>query len=382
MSLLTVAEIEQRLRDNAAAIGRQMLPGAREEGGKYLVCGDVTGAAGDSLVLHISGTKAGLWKDWAANEGGDMLDLIGATQGLTGKAEQVAMAKRLLGIEDQWSPRGAAPDPAEQARRAEQLRQMRARRQAEQLVERQKSIKRAKGLYLSAVPIAGTPAEGYLLARGLRPLGGSASPDGSATARHAAKVENAGWPNALRYHAEVWNGDVGGKRPALVAPIMIASGEQVATHRIWLAHDEARGWIKLDVPKPKKVMGPMWGGFVPIAKGASGRPMSRMPEDEPVYVTEGIEDALVVRMARPGARVIAAVALGNIGAIVLPAAARRLVIVADRDDKQAAIDALERSIAAQQARGLDVRLCMPPVEFKDLNDWLLGKGKASGELAA
>lgn len=363
MSLLTVAEIEQRLRDNAAAIGRQMLPGAREEGGKYLVCGDVTGAAGDSLVLHISGTKAGLWKDWAANEGGDMLDLIGATQGLSSKAEQVAMAKQLLGIEDQWSPRGAAPDPAEQARRAAQLRLMRERRQAEQLAERQKSIKRAKGIYLSAVPIAGTPAEGYLHARGLR-------------------AGEAGWPNALRYHAEVWNGDVGGKRPALVAPIMMANGEQSGVHRIWLQHDEAKGWIKLDVLKPKKAYGSAWGGFVPIAKGASGKPMARMPEDEPVYVTEGIEDALVVRMARPGARVIAAVTLPNIGAIVLPAAARRLVIVADRDDKQKAIDALERSIAAQQARGLDVRLCMPPVGFKDLNDWLLGKGKASGELAA
>ena len=69
--------------------------------------------------------------------------------------------------------------------------------------------------------------------------------------------------------------------------------------------------------------------------------------------------------------------LGNIGAIVLPARARRLVIVADRDEKVAAIDALERSIAQQQARGMDVRLIMPPADYKDLNDWLNGARKGA-----
>jgi hypothetical protein len=78
----------------------------------------------------------------------------------------------------------------------------------------------------------------------------------------------------------------------------------------------------------------------------------------------------VVRMMKPEARIIAAISLGNIGAIVLPEAARRLVVVCDRDDKPAAVDQLERSIGRQQARGLSVETVFPPVPHKDMNDWL------------
>ena len=163
----------------------------------------------------------------------------------------------------------------------------------------------------------------------------------------------------------------------MIAPLYLADGSHVATHRIYLQPCPRRGWTKLDVAKPKKVLGAAWGAFGPINKGASGKSMANMPADEPVYVTEGIEDAIVVRMARPEARIICAVSLGNIGAIVLPARARRLVIVADRDEKVAAIDALERSIAQQQARGMDVRLIMPPADYKDLNDWLNGARKGA-----
>ena len=147
-----------------------------------------------------------------------------------------------------------------------------------------------------------------------------------------------------------------------------ADGAQIGTHRTFLQNGR-RGWSKIDSPNAKMVLGNMWGGFIPIQKGSSGKPMAKMAEGEPVYVTEGIEDALVVRMMKPEARIIAAIALGNVGAIVLPPAARRLVIVADRDTKAKAQEQLERSIAQQQARGLDVRLVMPPVGIKDMNEW-------------
>ena len=361
MSLLSVAEIEQRLRDNAAAIGRQCLPGAREEGG-YLKAGDVMGTPGDSLVLYLKGAKAGTWRDYAGTDSGDMLDLIEKSQGCAGKGAAVAVAKDWLGIRDEWTgARPATISDAERAARAESLRRMKESRQQQQLQEREAKIRGARALYLHADArgISGTPAEAYLTGRGLR----------------AEK-----WPNALRFHPEVYNKEIRTKAPAMLAPIYLADGSHMATHRIWLQPCRRRGWTKLDCNDAKKVLGPYWGGFVPINKGASGKPMAKMP-DEPVYVTEGIEDALVVRMAKPEARIVCAITLGNIGAIVLPEAARRLVIVADRDDKQSAIDALERSIAQQQARGLDVRLVMPPVGFKDLNDWLLGKSKQGGAAA-
>lgn len=369
MSVLSVAEIEQQLRDNAAAIGRQCLPGAVEEG-HYLKAGSILGERGNSLVLNLKGGSAGWWRDYAGTDSGDMLDLIRITQGCATKAQAVAIAKDWLGIRDDWQPRAAAPDPAELAARAERLRQMQERRQIELAQEREAKIKGARALYLhrDARPIAGTPAEAYLTGRGLRPVEVKAG-------------EGPRWPGALRFHPEVYCKDVGVKVPAMLTPLYLADGTHVATHRIWLQPCPRRGWTKLDTDKPKKVLGPMWGAFAPINKGAGGGSMRAMRADEPVYVTEGVEDALVVRMARPDVRIVCAIALGNVGAIVLPEAARRLVIVADRDQNQTAIDALEASIARQQARGLDVRLVMPPVGTKDLNDWLLAGLRQDGAAA-
>ncbi|KUR80925.1 toprim domain-containing protein [Novosphingobium sp. FSW06-99] len=353
MTLLSVTEIERELRANALAIGRQCLPGAVEEG-SHLCAGSIAGEPGQSLKLAIRGDSKGWWRDYAGTDGGDMLDLIMATQGCRSKGEAVAIAKQWLGKDDDFGRvRHAPPSADELAARAERLRLIQEREAAKAAQTRTAKIKGARALYLHALArgIAGTPVEAYLQGRGLR----------------------AGdrWPGALRFHPEVYNKELGDKAPAMLAPMFLADGTHVATHRTWLQPCARRGWTKLDVGSPKMVIGPMRGAFVPINKGASGKPMSAMPEDEPVYMTEGIEDAIVVRMARPEARIICAVNLPNMGMVVLPAAARRLTIVADRDTKPTAIDALERAIAAQQARGLDVRLVMPPVGFKDLNEWLL-----------
>lgn len=351
MSLLSVQEIEQRLRDNAESIGRELLAGAHKEGA-YLKAGSVMGEPGNSLVLNLQGAGQGKWRDYAGTDHGDMLDLIQATQGLD-KPGAVAWAKDRLGIVDTWQP-GFKPDPEAMARKAEQLRAMQEERQAKDAEEKAAKMRGARALYLAegSKPIAGTPAEAYLRGRSIEP---------GADQR---------WPGCLRFNAEVFNRDERCKIPAMLAPIYLADGTHVATHRTYLQADARRGWVKIDGKNAKKVLGPMWGGFVPINKGASGKSMRQMPADEPVYVTEGIEDALCVRMLRPAYRIVAAVSLGNIGAIVLPQAARRIVIVADRDDNEDAQAALERSIAAQQARGLQVDIVMPPVGLKDVNDWL------------
>ncbi|OYW47931.1 MAG: hypothetical protein B7Y36_08335 [Novosphingobium sp. 28-62-57] len=360
MTLISVAEIEQKLRDNAESIGKELLPGAHKEGA-YLKAGSVMGEAGDSLVLQLRGTKQGTWRDYAGTDYGDMLDLIQQTQGLDKKGA-VSWAKDRLGIVDAWTPAAVRSDPEAMARKAAELAAMQRQRDEDAAAEREVRVRRARGLYLSGVDIAGTPAAAYLRGRAIDLRDGQE------------------WPGCLRYHAEVWNKDERCKIPAMLAPIYTADGQLVAVHRTYLQICRQRGWAKIDGKNAKKVLGAMWGGFVPINKGASGKSMAKMPEGEPVYVTEGIEDALVVRMIKPELRVIAAVSLGNIGAIVLPENARRIVIVADRDEKPKAIEALERSIAQQQARGMDVRLVMPPAPFKDVNDWL--RGTAASGVAA
>jgi hypothetical protein len=360
----TVAEIEQDLRDNVLSIARQCLPGGWEEG-NYYTCGDLTGGAGGSLVVNLKGVKQGLWRDYAADVGGDMLDLIEKTQGLAGKGAAVALAKEWLGIDDGWAGRVTTISPEERAARARRLAQMRERRQAEVTAENAKAIRQARGVYLNreARGIVGTPAEAYLLGRGRLPVDGR-------------------WPGCLKFDL-AWQKDTKRKEPAMLAPVYLPTGDMVAVHRTFLQPDAQRGWTKLCVPKPKLVLGRAWGGFVPISKGASGKSMAKMTADEAVYMAEGIEKCLAIREIRPEYRVVAGVSLGNMGAIVFPPHVRRLVIVADRDDNDSAISTLERAVAAQQSRVGDVRLVFPPAPFKDIDEWVdAARAQARGEQAA
>ncbi len=354
--MISVGEIEQRLRDRAEELGRQLLPNARREG-HYLKVGSIDGEEGGSLVIEIGGAKQGTWRDYAGTEYGDMLDLIQAAQRLGGKGEAVAWAKGFLGLADDWSPKTQRPDPAELARRAEDARARAATRAARDADERAAKMRGARALFLNdkSGPVAGSAAEAYLQGRGL-----SAAPLGA-------------WPGALRCNAEVYFKPERVKVPALMGAVYLADGTHVATHRVFLQRDPAGLWTKIAHPNAKMVLGPMGGGFIPINKGASGRAMGKMPEGEPIYVAEGIEKCLAIRMKRPAARIVCSVSLGNIGAIVFPPAAKRLVIVADRDEHPKAQDALERAIAAQQARGLKVELVVPPAPFKDIDEWMLAE---------
>lgn len=349
--MLSVAEIADRLNEQAAALAPDLLPNGRRAGNKWMFSGVADTGRSESAWVHLSGAKIGHWFDMGnaapGEDKGDMIDLLRLRLGLDAKGA-IAEAKRRLGIEDDFRP-GNRPDPAEMERRAAASRARAEAREREDQAEREAKARRAKALYLSGRPIEGTPAELYLEGRAI--------------------VAGGKWPGALRFHPEVWNRDEGCKIPAMLAAIYNADGQQTGTHRTYLQAAAGRGWVKIDSPTAKKVLGSMWHGFVPINKGSSGQPMRAMPEGEPVYVTEGIEDALVVRMMKPDARIIAAISLGNMGALVLPPAARRLVIVADRDTKPKAQEQLERSIAQQQARGMDVRLVMPPAPHKDINDW-------------
>lgn len=367
--MLSVADIEQKLRDRVDSLALQLLPNARKDG-NYLKVGSIQGEPGGSLVIHLQGQNQGLWSDYAGTDRGDMLDLIERTQGLADKGAAVAWAKDFLGLADEWTGPARQLSPEEKEQRAEEARARAEERAAKEAEEKTAKIRGAKALYLHrlSAPIAGTPVERYLIGRGLT----------------RGKLPD--WPGVLRFHPEVYNKRLQVKVPAMLAAIYLADGTHVATHRTFLQEVRGQGshttWGKLDVEKPKMVLGPMWGGFVPINKGSSRKSMRHMAEGEPIYVTEGIENALVVRMKKPEARIVCAVSLGNIGAMVLPAAARRLIVCADRDLKPAAQEALELSIAAQQARGIHVGLVMPPVGYNDLNDWLLGKRAMPAERRA
>jgi hypothetical protein len=356
--VISVGELEARLRERAEELVAKLLPAARREG-NYLKVGSVEGDDGASLVVHLAGERRGRWQDFAGTDHGDMLDLIEASQRLAGKGEAVAWAKRWLGIADDWR-RERPPTPDERRAAAEATRKRTQARQQRELEERAGKIRGAKGLYLGrdSGPIDGTPAEAYLRGRLLEP----------AVTRPGTPPS---WPGVLRFHPAAWHGREQRKIPAMLAAAYLPDGSQVATHRTFLQDCPRRGWCKIDSDQAKLVLGPIGGAFIPVNKGSSGKSMRHMSEGEAIYCSEGIENALVVRMKKPDARIIAAYSVGNIGAIVLPPAAKRLVIICDRDENEKAQLALEQSIARQQARGVHVQICIPPPGIKDFNDWLV-----------
>ncbi|WP_169805694.1 DUF7146 domain-containing protein [Novosphingobium rosa] len=366
--MLTVADIAEKLNELAPQLAPELLPNGRysDKRTRWMFSGiDDTGRS-ESAWVHLTGDKIGRWCDMgnarAGEERGDMIDLLRLKGGFRDQGAAVARAKEILGIEDTFKGRPRELTQVERQQLADEARARRESREAKAQQELIEEARKAKRLYLQGGPIERGPVEFYLRGRDITP--------GPARA----------WPRGLRFHPAIYCAATNDKRPAMLAPIYRADGMQIGTHRTYL--DEVRGqWVKLGVEKPKKVLGKFWGGFIPIHKGASGKSMSQAAEGEPVYACEGIEDALVVRMMRPVFRIITTVSLGNIGAVLLPHTVRELVICADRDVKPAAMEALQRSISQQQARGLEVKHVMPPEGIKDFNDWWRAI-RAAGEMAA
>ncbi len=370
--MITVGEIADKFNALAPSLAPELLPNGHKSGNFWMASGIADTGQSSSLYVYLAGPKIGHWADTgncaAEEEHGDMLDLLRLVLRLDAQSA-LNEAKRRLGIEDRWNPAEARrPDPAERARLAAESRERHAARAAAEERERAAKIRGAQKLFLSGEPLEGTPAELYLRGRGLD---------------HAPF---AAWPHVLRFHPEVWCGPERCKLPAMVAAIYNHEGEQIGTHRTFLRQDAKRGWVKIDSPYAKMVLGAMWGGFIPISKGKTGKSMRHMPEGERVFVSEGIENAIVARMEKPEARIVAAISLGNIGGIILPpppeGSRREIVLICDRDPSEAAQRTFERAIAQQQARGVKVFLAFPPRGINDFNDWLLSiraetKGKSA-----
>lgn len=353
------AHVVDMINGMATELAAELLPNGRKAGNRWMFSGIADTGASESAWVNLSGNRIGHWCDMGnaatGEERGDMIDLLRIKLGLT-PGQAFEEARRRLGMPTTGAP--VQLSQAEKQRRADEARKRAEARERDEAAQRLKKAKRAQFLWIGAQPIAGTPAARYLRGRGLVP------------------GKSAIYPGSYRFAPEAFHGELHEKLPALVISIVTAEGQHIGTHRIFLAQDDMGRWGKLRRGTAKMVLGNFWGGFIPVNKGKSGKSMRDMPESEPIYVCEGPEDAVAIRMIKPDARIICSVSLPNIGAIVLPKQARNLVIVADRDEKPTARDALEAAIAKQQARGVAVSIVMPPKEangrpVKDINDWVL-----------
>lgn len=73
---MDICDLKQRLNSDVESVCHTLLPQGRRVGAEWKV-GSLQGDPGDSLNIHLSGDKAGLWCDFATGSAGDLFDLIG-----------------------------------------------------------------------------------------------------------------------------------------------------------------------------------------------------------------------------------------------------------------------------------------------------------------
>lgn len=102
---MNAKELSALMADNAATIVEHLLPQGKKAG-KEWKAGSVAGEAGQSLSVCLSGAKRGVWKDFSAGEGGDLLDLWVACRAVS-VADAIRDAKAFLGVRDEMPRREA-----------------------------------------------------------------------------------------------------------------------------------------------------------------------------------------------------------------------------------------------------------------------------------
>lgn len=351
------------LANRAEALVGELLPGGRREGAEWVALNPTRGDRSlGSFRIHLRGPKAGVWADFATGETGDALGLVAYIKFGGDRSAAVKWAATWLGVEDSSFDRAAASRHANPSRRAK----------GSENENRERALKLWRG---SEERLKGTAAAAYLEGRGIDL---ASLKDGQGRARQ---------PRALRFHGNCWNRESDRFWPTLLAAILDPDGRFVAVHRTWLSYlDPADGsrhanvaggrdWavVKAPLTDPKMTLGLYWGAAIRLWRGASGRPLGQAKAGETVAISEGIEDALTVAIAKPELRVLAAVSLGNMANIVLPAAIRTVLLCADNDGANKATKrGLARAVEAYAFQGRKVLIARPPEGVHDFNDLLRG----------
>jgi hypothetical protein len=81
MQLIDTERLEELIRSSIEILCRYFFSAGRKEGREWKI-GDVTGVAGNSLGIQLTGDKAGVWHDRATGQGGNFTKLIMENRGV------------------------------------------------------------------------------------------------------------------------------------------------------------------------------------------------------------------------------------------------------------------------------------------------------------
>jgi hypothetical protein len=306
---IAIGGIVQRLADRIDTLAVELLPAGRREGREWRV-GNLRGDPGNSLAVHLGGARPGIWADFATGQRGDALDLVRGALELD-MGEAIRWSRRWLDIDD-----GTAELPK--------------RRPATARSPPDFDPDRWRQPWQWARAIAGTLAETYLAARGLR----FEDPSGRVL-RFAARRPRKSPTDELEHHA------------ALLALLRdVHSGEPRGLINIYLRPD---GRDRLRDRKGKTVAGRARGAAVMLSAF-----------DEPttgLVVAEGAETGMALHQSelRP---VWAVGGAGNLGTFPILGGIEALTIAADRDES--GMRAAETLAARWRSAGREVSIMLPP----------------------
>ncbi len=102
--------VKERLLGRVEDVCHYLFPNGKTVGHEFCV-GSLTGEAGASLKVELRGAKAGVWKDFAANQAGDIYDLWAGAKATTFK-DAFPEICRWLGITNLDRPKPKAKPPA------------------------------------------------------------------------------------------------------------------------------------------------------------------------------------------------------------------------------------------------------------------------------
>lgn len=340
---ISAAEVARGLAGRAPELVRELLPNGKKSGNEW-ICGSLAGEPGRSLSVRLTGGKAGVWSDFSSSESGDALDLVACV--LFGCDKKAAYRWGL-----NWLGYGCSAPEVEQRREVD--RQRAEERERAEADERKKKVQRARALFGSASRLQpDDPVVGYLAGRGIN-------------------LPPERFPHSIRYHEAVWCRERDKYLDAMVAAILNLSGKLIGVHITYLEWRD-KGWKKAKLLTAKRMMGSFSGGFIPLARGDSGRQLHAIEPTEELIIGEGIETCLSVSVCCPEYRVISACSLYNMGKVELPDAVGRVLLLADNDDGNAAAQgAFRKAVKAWKEKGVRVREARAPIG-QDFNDTLVG----------
>lgn len=96
--MMRAADMAAMLAAQAESVARYMLPNGKRSGAEWCA-GSLGGEAGESLKVHLTGRKAGVWMDFASGESGDLIDLWAGVRGLDMRAT-LGEVREYLGVRE------------------------------------------------------------------------------------------------------------------------------------------------------------------------------------------------------------------------------------------------------------------------------------------